>query len=554
MKNGLASSVLGLLVVACGGSDGAAIVETPSEAPDGGPVVVVPPDAPPIEGGCDVSKLPTDNACVLHESVGVFVSSSRGADTNDGSRQRPFATLAKGIEAATATHRRVYACSESYAEQGLTLANGTALFGNLTCAGTWGVTTLHAVMNATTSPAARATDVTDETRIEGMDLVAPNGVAGESSVGVLATRSPGLHFVHGRIVAQRGGDGAAGANGIQLVQDAAFDGAAPHAKGSCTRSTNPVGLPVFSCPTQARAPGGVGVCRGEGIEVTTGPGGEGGRSTAHELIGSEYVRAKQICTNLPSGNQCDYFTSERGFPAAATSMTNRGANVTYDEHSSSVVGHDFAPGLDGAPGGVGHDGANASAALQLTATGFVPQDGTPGTDGQVGQGGGGGFAFPAVSTHTPADTLYAVGEGGPGGGAGGCPGLAGGGGKGGGASIGLLAVASPVRLDATDVASASGGLGGSGNFGSAPTAGGAWGSADTVRGAKGGGAGGAAGWSGHGASGPSFAIAWNGTLPTLSPDSTAAAAAPREGHPAVTADGRTIPAAAPGIAENVHGF
>lgn len=158
------------------------------------------------------------------------------------------------MEVATASRRRVYACAETYAEPTLVLADGISVFGNLACkTPEWGTAPEHAVLQATVGPAARATGITAETRIEGIDLIAPAGITpGESSIGLVAENASGLHFVRARIAANAGANGV---QGIQLEQDAAFDGANERAQYACENS-------AFSCVSAPKPAGGVGVCIG----------------------------------------------------------------------------------------------------------------------------------------------------------------------------------------------------------------------------------------------------------------------------------------------------
>jgi hypothetical protein len=551
MKNVLASSVVGLLVVACGGSDdGAASEAPPAAGADGGaPVVVVPPDAAPIGGGCDVSKLPSDDACVLHESVGVFVS-AKGADANDGSRLRPYATIAKGIEAAKATSRRVYVCAESYAETSLVLANGISMFGNLTCAGAiWTVGTTHAVLNASANPAARATDIVTETRIEGLDLVAPAGAAsGESSIGLIVQGSNGLHFMHSAITAQSGGAGANGVEGVQFP--GAFDGEEGANVGSCTPNGANAITP-FSCPNRRQALGGAGVCEAGGVQIPTNPGGIGGAPAALARNGSVYEYAESRFCGVVGGGTC-WITNDRGYPIAGSAATATGANATYAP-GRSITPSSTSIAATGAPGASGSDGANAVSLGAISAAGYLAANGVVGGNGEPGQGGGGGYAGGVTPLMFITPPQYASGPGGGGGGSGGCPGVAGSAGAGGGASIAILSSNSSLHLDGTVLTAGVGGMGGQGNLGSAPTAGGMPG-VGAGSSAAAGGTGGVAGWSGHGASGPSFAIAWTTAQPVVAADSTLTVPPPSAGQAALTGNGKTIPAMPAAVAEKVHAF
>jgi hypothetical protein len=145
---------------------------------------------PPIEGGCDALKLPTAAPCVVDDSVGVFVSSSLGTDKGDGTRARPLRSLQAGIDLAKATKRRVYACAETYAEA-ITLSEGVSVFGCFDCGGGWKIGEKRAVVRAPASPAAKAQDIAKPTRIEALEILAPDVMKG-SSIGMVAIGSAGL--------------------------------------------------------------------------------------------------------------------------------------------------------------------------------------------------------------------------------------------------------------------------------------------------------------------------------------------------------------------------
>src|SRR5262245_35774652 len=65
-------------------------------------------------GGTPPGCIPSGNSTPVDDSCGVFVSSSKGSDTNDGTKERPFATIAKAIGAATG--KPVLLCGETFAE------------------------------------------------------------------------------------------------------------------------------------------------------------------------------------------------------------------------------------------------------------------------------------------------------------------------------------------------------------------------------------------------------------------------------------------------------
>lgn len=535
--------------VGCGGSDDPSIeAET-----DGGTLPVAPDGGAdptqPIGGGCDPMKIPSQEACVLHESLGIFVS-PEGNDTNPGTRAKPLRSVGKGIEAAGLAKRRVYVCAGAYVEPTLVLQDGIAMFGNLSCAsGQWAVTTQHTIVTSTSTVAARASNIATETRIEGVDLTAAAGVApGESSIALVAEGSPGLHFVGSSLIAQ---DAASGANGVEGPQfpdnSAALAGEAAAPERACTPGTGPLGQTVYSCPGRATAAGGAGTCSVAGVQLATNPGGAGGASVAHEgfSIGGGVVLVRRVSNfTVPAS----YAENADGLPGVATAATTAGTNATYGAAATDTTPSSTIQAVTGATPGAAANGGNAPQVGSFMATGYVPADGVAGADGAPGQGGGGGAGTRPSAVGAGA---YRTGTSGSGGGAGGCPGLAGTPGSGGGASIAILAFASPMRIETTLLRAGRGGTGGAGALGSLPRAGGQAGGASGSAGAAGG-TGGASGWSGHGGSGPSFAVAWSGAAVAPSADSKVEFAAPREGQPALSGNGKTIPAASPGLAAAVY--
>ena len=56
-------------------------------------------DAFPDVRGCDPSKSPSEEACVVAEAYGIFVSPA-GSDGSAGTRSAPLATLGHGMDVA----------------------------------------------------------------------------------------------------------------------------------------------------------------------------------------------------------------------------------------------------------------------------------------------------------------------------------------------------------------------------------------------------------------------------------------------------------------------
>ncbi len=483
--------------------------------------------APPPN--CDQSKLPTQDACVINEAAGVFVSATHGSLAGDGSMAKPMSSLAAGIAAAKSSHKRVYACAETYAES-ISLQDGVSVFGYFDCGNGWSVGAAHAKVAPSTSPAAKASNITNPTRVEAVDIVAPDfSTSSQSSIGLIVDASPALTIIHATIHAGTGGKGDDGTNGVQLTDSGtAKNGTNAWLDGVCATAICP--YTNFAQPA-----GGTNTCVGEAGH-DGGPGGMGGYPGQFK---------SQFNYNTYSWVAMDQGTTA-GFPTAATSQTAQGGGMGY----AGALGAAGADGSSGAPGVTG----------VLSATGYTPADGSAGSDGAPGQGGGGASGYFTLQNDYPAGSNMGktgFAQPGAGGGAGGCPGLAGTAGKGGGASVAIVAVASAFTLDTVTIESSSGGAGGAAGASSQPTAGGVGGkhpsgSGITVDGGNGG-AGGHAGVSGNGGGGPSLGLAYQGTEPTMLA-STVKQGSGGAGVAQRVVNGQTIAASPNGASQDVYSF
>lgn len=451
----------------------------------------LPPGAPPPLTGS-----PSEDQ--LTERFGVFVSAA-GTAEGDGSRQRPVSTLARGIELAKPQAKRVYVCNGTYAEA-LVVTNTVSVIGGFDCADatTWKKTDERAVVRSPSSPAVRAADIAQATRLEGLEIVAPDGAEpSASSIGLLATDAPKLTIASCRIEAGKGVDGEAGVTPTALVSTTAFDGKSGHVQGPyCVNRP----FTVCNSPVLPDSPsGGVGNCGGG---IATEPGGAGGSGGVYKSTYSMILE--------------DWLWQAQG---AANSLAAKAGEAR--------AGTDGSPGANGASG--------ASPAGSLSRDGFLPADGTAGSNGAPGLGGrGGNGSLPPAPPDYPSSYQNELWEGitGGSGGAGGCPGLAGTPGKGGGASLAAVLFASPVAFVGSTLVAHDGGAGGKGSIGTSPTVGGKAGSTPNevyikpkpVVVAAPGGRGGPAGFSGSGAGGPSLGIAHTNGVPTLEGTSVTVAA------------------------------
>jgi hypothetical protein len=512
--------ILGLCLVALGAT---ACMQEADEAPDlhdNEPSTRAPsrpkdspPAPPPLKG--------TPAASELDEAHGVFVAPG-APESGAGTRAAPVGTIEKGIELAQASNKRVYVCEGTFREA-VTVAPGVSILGGLDCrSAVWEHGTGYTRIESPTSPAIRADSITVETRVEALEVIAPDAKEPSgSSIALMAKSSDALTFARSRLVAGRGADGASGTEAVQLYTGVGANGTAGERAGKHCATTGP--LLLCGVPDRGAA-GGVGKCNG-----AAGYDGEsGGRGGSRGIF------------EWRMGTDFNYYWFAH-------------KNLASNEAGAGEQ-------RSGAAGTAGTDGKSAASWGTFSAEGFLAADGSAGTSGAPGKGGKGGLSRRPNDAARPAKTSDLWdGDGGSGGGAGGCPGLAGPAGQGGGASVAAYLVASPVVFDTSELVSGNGGAGGRGSLGSAATAGGLAGSAPfaALRGSNGG-RGGRSGVSGHGAGGPSIAIAHTGGEPEL----VSTKAVPGEGGAGVAAatnrdamgDTKSLAASPAGPSLPLHAF
>lgn len=498
-------------LVACGvfGSD---------EAPSKEPETALPPPSTPD----DNAKPP--EAVGGQPPVGIYVSSSQGADDGTGSSVRPLKTLAKAFEVAKAKGLRVVACAEEYAEN-VTVIDGVSAYGYYDCKKTpWERGAPRAVVRAPASPAVVAKGITLPTRFEGFEVRSPDlegapatDTAG-SSIALDVRDSNGLTVSEALLHAGSGAPGTDGADGPLNSRTAASNGVAAVDQHS---TLCPAFMEASGKCGSIKVPGPAGGVTTCAIGPSGGPGGQGGDG--------------QIWLSGSPGSETG---DQRGRPLVATPGTGVGAlNETADGLQKGLAA------VRGADGAEGVDGKNG--AWSFTADGFARGNGTAGEAGKPGQGGGGGagsrgwFAADGKPTSAPPTTPYAMSPTGGGGAGGGCGGQPGTPGTGGGASVGALVLASHVTFERTRIEASNGGRAGKGNLGTPGIVGGTGGfgtvhTVSTTGKGGDGGAGGSGGASGHGAPGPSIALAYSKTKPTMTTEVDLAPGSGGAGQPTLT--------------------
>ncbi|WP_394847162.1 hypothetical protein LZC95_06795 [Pendulispora brunnea] len=478
----------------------------------------------PVIEGCPVAP-PAEAEWGISDKCGLFVSSSKGTATGDGSSVFPFASLQKAIDAAKVNGKRVYACAQSYREQ-ITLAEDVEIYGYFDCsAPTWKTGPAKAVIDGPSSPAVKATGI-HNARVDGFEIRSPDATTPSgSSIAVVAISSPGVKIYNSKIRAGAGAKGADGVEGLQLVPDAGLNGSPPLFEVSCKEG---------ACSANRIGPlgGHMGFCSGRS-EYPIQPGGWGG-------IGGIY-------TADSAGRWVENAPPEPGAPQGPVAQYDVALGAGVNGSPPPAIARSGATGVDGRSG----DGIGGFSEIGE----YVPSNGLKGTDGRPGQGGGGGGAHAPFRQAREENEQLVTSTGG-GGGAGGCPGVAGTPGGGGGASVALVAVQSPIQIFASTIETVGGGGGGKGTNGSAPTPGGEAGGLPNYPSLSGahGGAGGRAGVSGSGGGGPSIGIAFKAGAPILT--TTDARPGPGgAGVPELRVDGRgTVPASAQGVSVPTREF
>jgi len=438
------------------------------------------------DAGCDTTLGP-EESCTISNQYGLFVSKDGDDTAGDGTMEKPFATLTKALDAASAGNvSRLYLCGASeLAEPGtVTIPDHVSIYGGFkTCtASDWTYDTTGKT-KAVLKPAspigakiAQATSVVlQDLRIDAAD--APEDGSGASSFGMIVSESSGVVLTHVEIHAGTGGAGKAGMDGAKGADGTASGATQNGGTASCA-----VGAPSPLSGAQPVAP----TCGSKG-----GTGGSG-------ITGVTYQGPEDGFAGTPSTNLDPSPNANGGKGATMVGASRAGGSGTI-----------------GAGGLPGTKGAAAGPLGVFSATGYVPADGGSGTAGFPGQGGGGGGASLGGAA--------CVGASGGAGGMGGCGGDPGAGGTGGGASIALLSWNSMVTLEGCTLVAAAGGAagrGGNAHGGGAGKTGGTGGAGDSVDGIGKGGNGGDGGPGGNGGNGaggsggPSIALVWSVMRPS----------------------------------------
>jgi hypothetical protein len=426
--------------------------------------------------GVPARCVPSESQKEIGEDCGVFVSTSKGDDTNGkGSKEAPYQTLATALSKADG--KPIYACGEPFTEA-VTLSAGVALFGSLACTNGWmyDASTKTALTAAPDAIPLTATSAASGAEVHDFTITAADAIKDGGSSIAVAVDQAAVSFSRCDLVAGNGKAGLAGTTPMDPVgpmdpTDAGIKG--NEGKAACVDPSQSLGgaqKENMLCPAASGGP----------------IGGSGG-------VGS-----------VASGSNGDVF------PVNAQTALGGDGQPNLDPMSlwSCVSGN--GGGTAGVNGGSGTLGPSAKDTDlgTLDKSGYTGVAGKAGGPGFPGQGGGGGGGAKGKTA--------CAGASGGGGGAGGCGGKGGTGGDPGGASIGIISLGATLTFDRVSIKLGVGGSGGDGRDGQAGGSGGnggnggtGSGTSDACNGGKGG-QGGFGGKGGGGRGGHAIGIAYTG--------------------------------------------
>ena len=406
-----------------------------------------------------------------------FYVSPDGDDSGPGSPTRPFRTVTRGFEAASASLEQasprphVFIASGTYVET-LALLPGIFVHGgyrrDFRVLDPIGYRTeIHAPVTATT--VGRAALVIDDTGLRGtrtlvedISLIGADAQSPEEPAFGIFSRGGGSGTVTLRRLEVRagvGGDGVGGQAGASGDSPATAGGAGAPPRAAVEDNLNRC---VFG-NAQNTVEGGAGAVHSCNGSPTFG--GEGGDARCPER------RGRQAPGRPGSGGA----GGGAGGNDSVGPIVGRGYDCPSDiccGLSDFEVPTDFqgpGDGTHGRPGSPGRDGLGCDSPLGTLHTagwmGGIAQGGSNGSEGSGGGGGGAGGGTEMEYYETFCEYADGLGGGGGGGGAGGCGGTAGQPGTSGGPSIAVVMFSNPINLQDALIAPSAGGRGGDGGPG-----------------------------------------------------------------------------------------
>lgn len=408
-------------------------------------------------GGCDTTKSPTEESCLVADDYAVFVAPNGNDADNDGSRAAPLASLTKAIEVADGA-KLVLVCDATYNEH-VVVAAGVHVYGGFKCTD-WSAENAKPLFKpATAGPALKIDGVDDEVVIEGVSFEVGDAVAaGETALTAIVNQSPKITL---RNVLLKAGKGKSGVNGTLSQFD--FPDAST-LNGNAENSPDKGGEKMCTCQTGKATIGGVG-----GTPSSTGQAGAKGGPSHGSSGGEGGDPAAGDCGNGSSG--------KKGANAPSAPPANGASTLGI----AAATGWQPASGIDGATGAPGQGGGGGASFNIVGHGGGGGCGGCGGNGGTAGKGGGGSIALLALGSPVTIEN------------------------------------SSLVTADAGNAGNGASGQPGQGEFGGG---GGTVSTANSCAGGAGG-KGGDGGAGGGGAGGISVGIVWSGAkAPTVSADTT----------------------------------
>nr|HMR10780.1 hypothetical protein [Polyangiaceae bacterium] len=147
-------------------------------------------------GGCDTTKSPGSEACLVSDDYGVFVSTA-GSDSAAGTQGAPVATIKKGVELAVAAGKKVYVCSDGttpYKEQVVLGApfDGLSIHGGFDCSD-WSYGTKTAKIEGPAT-AWKVESIPTRVLIEDFEVTSADAEKNGSSFGMIVANSNGVEL------------------------------------------------------------------------------------------------------------------------------------------------------------------------------------------------------------------------------------------------------------------------------------------------------------------------------------------------------------------------
>ena len=348
----------------------------------------------------------------------VFVRPDADA-LGDGTRDRPFQSVAQANALAGRDPNIVgIALARGTLHETVALRDGVSIYGGYDAAQLWARdVTFESIIEAAPAVngqrrAVSAIDIRRPTALQLLTLQVPDAlVQGQTNIGLLATRAPGLALLEVRAFVGRGGEGASGLAGLD-----GQDGGDGTSGGDCGG---------------AFGQGGVSVCLAEGGNGGSGGNqGEDGQSGLRPGCGGAGGRRGGAGAGSDGSAGCtpgDRLAANDGAIAQAP-----GVDAFDVWHSGD--GRGGGDGQAGLPGGGGGGGGGAAVIGGTAgAGGGGGAGGCGGRAGSGGSGGGGAFGLMALGSEglTAIRCTFQIGDGGRGG-DGGTAGQGGNGGSAGG--------------------------------------------------------------------------------------------------------------------------